>query len=164
MIIDAMDLLHTGRFSGFCIVSSDSDFTRLAARIREHGVAVYGFGERKTPRSFITCLRKICLFRRARRARKAEALGRAGRGKAKTTKNAGTKRCIAMLRTAMPGRRRRRWPSQPRKESARILPKQAPDFDSRTLRLSPSAANSSMRPELLTSSEPAMGRRSVWSA
>jgi uncharacterized LabA/DUF88 family protein len=43
MIIDAMDLLYTGRFSSFCIVSSDSDFTRLAARIREQGVTVYGF-------------------------------------------------------------------------------------------------------------------------
>jgi uncharacterized LabA/DUF88 family protein len=54
MIIDAMDLLHTGRFDGFCLVSSDSDFTRLASRIREQGVPVYGFGESKTPRPFIT--------------------------------------------------------------------------------------------------------------
>ena len=52
LIIDAMDLLYTGRFQGFCIVSSDSDFTRLAARIREQGITVYGFGERKTPESF----------------------------------------------------------------------------------------------------------------
>jgi uncharacterized LabA/DUF88 family protein len=52
LIIDAMDLLYTGRFQGFCIVSSDSDFTRLASRIREDGVTVYGFGERKTPESF----------------------------------------------------------------------------------------------------------------
>ncbi|MEV7529188.1 NYN domain-containing protein [Agrococcus sediminis] len=52
LIIDAMDLLYTGRFHGFCIVSSDSDFTRLASRIRETGVTVYGFGERKTPASF----------------------------------------------------------------------------------------------------------------
>ncbi|WP_314430692.1 NYN domain-containing protein [Microbacterium lacticum] len=52
LIIDAMDLLYTRRFSGFCIVSSDSDFTRLATRIREDGVTVYGFGERKTPGSF----------------------------------------------------------------------------------------------------------------
>ena len=52
MIIDAMDLLHTGRFDGFCLVSSDSDFTRLAARIREEGIRVYGFGEEKTPESF----------------------------------------------------------------------------------------------------------------
>lgn len=54
MIIDAMDLLYTGRFSGFCIVSSDSDFTRLASRIRESGLKVYGFGEKKTPEPFRT--------------------------------------------------------------------------------------------------------------
>ncbi|MBP0446305.1 NYN domain-containing protein [Roseomonas sp. SSH11] len=47
-----MDLLHSGRFGGFCLVSSDSDFTRLAARIREQGIDVYGFGEQKTPASF----------------------------------------------------------------------------------------------------------------
>jgi uncharacterized protein (TIGR00288 family) len=52
LIIDAMDLLYTSRFDAFCIVSSDSDFTRLASRIREEGVAVYGFGERKTPEAF----------------------------------------------------------------------------------------------------------------
>lgn len=52
LIIDAMDLLYTRRFSGFCIVSSDSDFTRLASRLREDGVTVYGFGEKKTPEAF----------------------------------------------------------------------------------------------------------------
>ena len=62
MIIDAMDLLYTGRFSGFCIVSSDSDFARLAARLREQGVTVYGFGERKTPRPFITACDKFVYF------------------------------------------------------------------------------------------------------
>ncbi len=54
MIIDAMDLLHSGTFDGFCLVSSDSDFTRLASRIRESGKIVYGFGEQKTPRPFVT--------------------------------------------------------------------------------------------------------------
>lgn len=54
MIIDAMDLLHSGRFEGFCLVSSDSDFTRLATRLRESGVAVYGFGEAKTPEPFVS--------------------------------------------------------------------------------------------------------------
>jgi uncharacterized LabA/DUF88 family protein len=53
MIIDAMDLLYSGNVSGFCLVSSDSDFTRLASRIRESGKRVYGFGERKTPRPFV---------------------------------------------------------------------------------------------------------------
>jgi len=54
MIIDAMDLLYTGHFDGFCLVSSDSDFTRLASRIREAGKTVYGFGEKKTPRAFVS--------------------------------------------------------------------------------------------------------------
>ena len=54
MIIDAMDLLYSGTFDGFCLVSSDSDFTRLASRIKESGKIVYGFGEQKTPRPFVT--------------------------------------------------------------------------------------------------------------
>lgn len=54
LIIDAMDLLHEGRLDGFCLVSSDSDFTRLANRIRESGLVVYGFGERKTPEPFVS--------------------------------------------------------------------------------------------------------------
>src|SRR6266498_1382604 len=59
MIIDAMDLLYSGRFDGFCIVSSDSDFTRLAARLRESGLTVYGFGERKTPKPFVAACDKF---------------------------------------------------------------------------------------------------------
>ena len=61
LIIDAMDLMHTGRFDGFCLVSSDSDFTRLASRLREEGLVVYGFGEeQKTPPAFVSaCTRFI---------------------------------------------------------------------------------------------------------
>ncbi|MBT6113982.1 MAG: NYN domain-containing protein, partial [Candidatus Marinimicrobia bacterium] len=59
MIIDAMDLLYTGNFDGFCIVSSDSDFTKLASRIRESGLLVYGFGEQKTPSSFVSACDKF---------------------------------------------------------------------------------------------------------
>ncbi len=59
LVIDAMDLLHSGRFDGFCLVSSDSDFTRLAARIREQGIDVYGFGEQKTPESFRQACRRF---------------------------------------------------------------------------------------------------------
>jgi uncharacterized LabA/DUF88 family protein len=59
LVIDAMDLLHTGRFTGFCLVSSDSDFTRLAGRIREQGVDVFGFGEHKTPESFRQACRRF---------------------------------------------------------------------------------------------------------
>ena len=53
MIIDAMDLLYAGNVDGFCLVSSDSDFTRLASRLKESGKRVYGFGEKKTPRPFV---------------------------------------------------------------------------------------------------------------
>ena len=52
LIIDAMDLLYAGALDGFCIVSSDSDFTPLASRIRENGLSVYGFGKKKTPEAF----------------------------------------------------------------------------------------------------------------
>ena len=59
MIIDAMDLLYTRNFNGFCIVSSDSDFTKLASRIREFGLTVYGFGEKKTPTAFVSACDKF---------------------------------------------------------------------------------------------------------
>jgi uncharacterized LabA/DUF88 family protein len=59
LIIDAMDLLYTGKFSGFCLVSSDSDFTRLASRIRESSLTVYGFGQRKTPAPFVSACDKF---------------------------------------------------------------------------------------------------------
>jgi len=59
MIIDAMDILYTGKVDGFCIVSSDSDFTRLATRLRESGMKVFGFGEKKTPHPFIVACDKF---------------------------------------------------------------------------------------------------------
>jgi hypothetical protein len=59
LIIDAMDLLHGGAVGGFCLVSSDSDFTRLATRIREAGLTVFGFGERKTPKAFVSACDKF---------------------------------------------------------------------------------------------------------
>ena len=68
LIIDAMDLLHSGKFDGFCIVSSDSDFTRLASRIREEGLLVFGFGETQTPKSFVAACNRFIyteIFRKA---------------------------------------------------------------------------------------------------
>lgn len=59
LVIDAMDMLHSGWFDGFCLVSSDSDFTRLAQRIRERGLDVYGFGAQKTPESFVKACRRF---------------------------------------------------------------------------------------------------------
>ena len=68
LIIDAMDLLYTRKFDGFCIVSSDSDFTRLASRIREEGLQVFGFGEKQTPNSFVAACSRFLyteIFRHA---------------------------------------------------------------------------------------------------
>lgn len=59
LIIDAMDILHESDLDGFCLISSDSDFTRLATRIREAGLVVYGFGEKKTPEAFIAACDKF---------------------------------------------------------------------------------------------------------
>ncbi|RYY67751.1 MAG: NYN domain-containing protein [Chitinophagaceae bacterium] len=59
LIIDAMDILYTGQVDGFCIVSSDSDFTRLAMRLREAGKVVFGIGEQKTPAAFIAACNKF---------------------------------------------------------------------------------------------------------
>src|SRR5205809_4004828 len=59
LIIDAMDILYSGRVDGFCIVSSDSDFTRLATRLREAGMKVFGIGEKKTPSAFIASCNKF---------------------------------------------------------------------------------------------------------
>jgi uncharacterized LabA/DUF88 family protein len=59
LIIDAMDILYTGDVDGFCIISSDSDFTRLATRLREAGKQVFGMGERKTPTPFISSCNKF---------------------------------------------------------------------------------------------------------
>jgi uncharacterized LabA/DUF88 family protein len=85
MVIDAMDLLYSGRFDGFCIVSSDSDFTRLAARLRESGLTVYGFGEHKTPKPFVAaCDRFIYIenLRSHEQAAGAAADGADGAGSA----------------------------------------------------------------------------------
>ena len=74
MIIDAMDLLYSNAFDGFCIVSSDSDFTKLASRIRETGLLVYGFGEKKTPSPFVAACDKF-IYTEVLRATSDEASG-----------------------------------------------------------------------------------------
>ena len=87
LVIEAMDFLHSGRFDGFCLVSSDSDFTRLASRIREQGVDVYGFGEQKTPESFRqACRRFIYTENLLPGAATAEAQSETGDGRAKPLK------------------------------------------------------------------------------
>ncbi|MFT5157896.1 MAG: uncharacterized LabA/DUF88 family protein, partial [Bacteroidia bacterium] len=72
LIIDAMDLLYSKKVSGFCIVSSDSDFTRLATRLREAAMFVIGIGERKTPRPFITACDKFIYLEILKKDKEAE--------------------------------------------------------------------------------------------
>lgn len=90
MIIDAMDILYSGRVDGFVLVSSDSDFTRLATRLREAGMKVYGVGERKTPNPFIVACDKFIYIEviraAAERARSAQAVPPPGEKPAKKEK------------------------------------------------------------------------------
>jgi uncharacterized LabA/DUF88 family protein len=73
MIIDAMDILYSGKVDGFCIVSSDSDFTRIATRLREAGMMVIGIGEKKTPLPFITACDKFIYLEILKKPQKQEA-------------------------------------------------------------------------------------------
>ena len=73
LIIDAMDLMYTGRFQGMCLVTSDSDFTRLAQRLREEGLTVYGFGEKKTPDAFVQACDKFIYVEVLRKREPAKA-------------------------------------------------------------------------------------------
>lgn len=97
MIIDAMDLLYTGNFNGFCIVSSDSDFTKLASRIREEGLLVYGFGEKKTPSPFVSACDKF-IFTEVLRAKtdESEAIAKKSSSELK-----GESKLVNLLRNAV---------------------------------------------------------------
>jgi len=126
MIIDAMDLLYTGNFNGFCIVSSDSDFTKLASRIRESGLLVYGFGEKKTPSAFVSACDKF-IYTEVLRAKTEE-----GKQIAKKSSNALRQdaKLVNLLRNAVEA-------SSDESGWAHLAPvgsniaKQSPDFDPR---------------------------------
>lgn len=93
MIIDAMDILYTGRVDGFCIVSSDSDFTRLATRLREAGMKVFGMGEKKTPNAFISACDKFIYIEILRNQDEEEKPGnKVARNKPGTHKNTNDKK------------------------------------------------------------------------
>lgn len=135
MIIDAMDLLYTGRFSGFCIVSSDSDFARLAARIREQAVTVYGFGERKTPRPFITACDKFVYFDVLNAAGEQKDTETAAAPKAASAKPAPAKATFNQVALDMLAKAVTASADEDgRANLARVgahLAKQSPDFDAR---------------------------------
>ena len=126
MIIDAMDLLYTTNFNGFCIVSSDSDFTKLASRIRESGLLVYGFGEKKTPSAFVSACDKF-IYTEVLRAKTGDSgaiVKKSGNELANDTK------LVNLLRNAVEA-------SSDESGWARLsgvgstIAKQSPEFDSR---------------------------------
>ena len=137
MVIDAMDLLYSGRLDGFCIVSSDSDFTRLAARLRESGMTVYGFGERKTPKPFVAACDKFIYVENLRFAEEV-----AGEGAGADPKPARRKPATAaQLKndTALVGLLRNAIEAAsdddgwaPLSSVGNIITNQRPDFDSRS--------------------------------
>lgn len=131
MVIDAMDLLYTNRFDGFCIVSSDSDFTRLASRIRESGLRVYGFGERKTPKPFVAACDKFVYVENLTHDRELAPAASAGSLGLTPTSNVRTDVLLAnLLRSAVAA-------SSGDDEWARLadvgnlITKQLPEFDPR---------------------------------
>jgi uncharacterized LabA/DUF88 family protein len=96
LIIDAMDLMYTGRFDGMCLVSSDSDFTRLAQRLREEGLTVYGFGEHNTPDAFVQACDKFVYTEVLR----AEVAPTSKTPRGKPAKKAATKTATPAVATA----------------------------------------------------------------
>jgi len=135
MVIDAMDLLYSGRFDGFCLVSSDSDFTRLAARLRESGLTVYGFGERKTPKAFVAACDKFIYIENLRReAVPAAGPADAASGAAPRASSAqlkGDASLVGQLRGAVEAASDDDgW--APLGYVGTLITKQQPDFDSRS--------------------------------
>jgi len=126
MIIDAMDLLYTDNFNGFCIVSSDSDFTKLASRIRESGLMVYGFGEKKTPSPFVSACDKF-IYTEVLRAKTDENEAIAKKTSSELKQDT---KLVSLLRNAVEA-------SSDESGWAHLAPvgsniaKQSPDFDSR---------------------------------
>ncbi len=94
MIIDAMDILYSGNVSGFCLVSSDSDFTRLASRLRESGMYVVGMGEQKTPTAFISACNRFKYLDLIAREREAE-------NAAQGSENTGEPTSIELIKTVV---------------------------------------------------------------
>ncbi|HEX8778884.1 MAG TPA: NYN domain-containing protein [Rhodanobacter sp.] len=129
MIIDAMDLLYGSRFDGFCIVSSDSDFTRLASRIRESGLTVYGFGEKKTPEPFRTACDKFIYTEVLAGIAETEPASAPKPRSAKELR--GDTRLVNLLRNAIEATSDddTGWAQLAR--IGQIISKQSPDFDSR---------------------------------
>lgn len=129
LVIDAMDLMHRGGIDGFCLVSSDSDFTRLAQRLRENGALVYGIGARKTPESFRNaCTRFIYIENLVDGAGEEKPAAGARNGDAKKEP---LSKAVPLIRKAM----EQAWDDEDWVDLAVVgqrLSHLAPDFDPRT--------------------------------
>jgi len=133
MVIDAMDLLYSGRFDGFCIVSSDSDFTALAQRIRASGLTVYGFGERKTPEAFVKACDRFIYIENLTNPETAATPGTAPKPAPRTpaAKLKGDTALVNLLRNAVEAASDEDgWAHLG--SVGNIITKQRPDFDSRS--------------------------------
>ena len=126
MIIDAMDLLYTRNFNGFCIVSSDSDFTKLASRIRESGLFVYGFGEQKTPSAFVSACDKF-IYTEVLRAKTDESEAIAKKSSSELKQNT---KLVNLLRNAVEASSDESGWAQLGPVGSNIA-KQSPEFDPR---------------------------------
>lgn len=126
MIIDAMDLLYTNNFNGFCIVSSDSDFTPLATRIRESGLMVYGFGEKKTPPPFVSACDKF-IYTEVLRAKTADGGSIAKKSGSELTRDT---KLVNLLRNAVEAASDESGWARLSAVGSHIA-KQTPEFDSR---------------------------------
>ena len=128
LVIDAMDLMHKGKLDGFCLVSSDSDFTRLAQRLREDGLQVYGFGERKTPEAFRNACTRFIYVENL-----VEAVAEKG-GASSTTATAAEKqppsKAVKIVVKAMEGADDDGWVDLG--SVGKLIYGAAPDFDPRT--------------------------------
>ena len=127
LVIDAMDLLHKGRLDGVCLVSSDSDFTRLAQRLREDGLVVYGFGERKTPKAFRNACSRFIYLENILEAEPEK--GSADAGAARTRKKP-PKKAVPIIAKAMEDGGDDGWVHLG--EVGSRIQAAAPDFDPRT--------------------------------
>ena len=127
LVIDAMDLLHSGLFNGFVLVSSDSDFTRLASRIREQGLDVFGVGKETTPRAFIkACKRFIFVENLVAEPGSGEP---AAKNSAPRPKQPPSK-AVPLIRAAMRGQEEEEW--IPLSVIGNHVHAANPEFDSRT--------------------------------
>jgi uncharacterized LabA/DUF88 family protein len=128
LIIDAMDLLYRAKLDGFCLVSSDSDFTRLASRIREEGLMVIGFGERKTPRAFVTACDRFVFTDILRGAAPG---GRRSSRRRTPPSSSSTRKLVNLLRWAVEASEDDEGWANLGAVGAKIMSQQ-PDFDSRS--------------------------------